>query len=119
MCIEDGISFSIATKPRLVRHAPAIALMVEPSHRGGTGVVLRGGNYGVDFTGRKALAMAPKRLLKVMRLRAWDGHVGPHRARKTPPTRGRLVTVVGRRPSGRLDEGRVDRASRHQQDITE
>jgi hypothetical protein len=36
-----------------------------------------------------------------------------------PPIWHGLVTVVGRRPSGRLDEGRVDRASRHQQDITE
>ena len=30
-----------------------------------------------------------------------------------PPIWHGLVTVVGRRPSGRLDEGRVDRASRH------
>ena len=31
-------------------------------------------------------------------------HMCPHHARGKPPTRGRLVTVIGPRPSGRLDE---------------
>ena len=31
-------------------------------------------------------------------------HMCPHHARGKPPTRGRLVTVTGPRPSGRLDE---------------
>ena len=49
---------------------------------------------------------------------AWRHRVTSSVAVEPPIWRG-LVTVVGRRPSGRLDEGRAHTRSRHHKDITE
>ena len=54
----------------------------------------------------RALIDAPRDRMAVVRLCAMrrSGAWGPHRAREKPPTLGRLVTVSGPCPSGRLDE---------------